>query len=77
MLSSYRFVELNQRTRLTFLFELKRLDYVMRPFSGLINLKAQQGAQQVVGNIKRLLEAEIRNAREGRRRMARAGGSAG
>jgi hypothetical protein len=77
MLSSYRFVEINQRTRLTFLFELKRLDYVMRPFSGLINLKAQQGAQQVVGNIKRLLEAEIRNAREGRRRMARAGGSAG
>jgi len=64
MLSSYRFVEVNQRTRLTFLFELKTIDFFMRPFAGLINMKVQQGVQQVVVNIKRLLEAETRIARE-------------
>jgi len=58
MLSSYRFVEVNRKTRLTFLFELTRLELFMRPFSGLINMKAQQGAQQVVSSIKRLLEAQ-------------------
>jgi hypothetical protein len=74
MLSSYRFVELNQRTRLTFLFELKRMDYVIRPFSGLINLKVQQGAQQVVGNIKRLLEAEVRQPVDSRLRVGNTAG---
>jgi hypothetical protein len=72
MLSSYRFVEINRMTRLTFLFELKHLDFGIRPFSGLINLKVQQGAKQVVGNIKRLLEAEARNASDAR---VRVGGS--
>ena len=74
MLSSYRFVEINQRTRLTFLFELKRLDFVVRPFSGLINLKVQQGAQQVVVSIKRLLEAETRNASPARLRVGNSSG---
>ena len=74
MLSSYRFVEINQRTRLTFLFELKRIDYFMRPFTGLINLKVQQGAQQVVNNVKRLLEAETRIASD---RGLRVGNSVG
>jgi hypothetical protein len=75
MLSSYRFVEIDRRTRLTFVFELKRLDFVLRPFSGLINLKAQQGAQQVVLNIKRLLEAQADHASAAAR--VRVGGSTG
>lgn len=74
MLSSYRFVDVNQRTRLTFLFELKRIDYFMRPFTGLINLKVQQGAQQVVENIKRLLEAETREMSETRLRVGNSRG---
>ncbi len=58
MLSSYRFIEVDRHTRLTFIFELARLDIFMRPFTGLINQKVQQGAQQMVWNIKRLLESD-------------------
>jgi hypothetical protein len=57
MFSSYRFAEMGGQTRLTFIFELNRLDYLMRPFSGLINMKVQQGVEQVVWNIQRLLES--------------------
>lgn len=58
MLSSYRFIEVDRHTRLTFIFELARLDIFMRPFTGLINQKVQRGAQQMVWNIKRLLESD-------------------
>lgn len=43
-------------TRLTFTFELKELDLVMRPFQKLIRSALQEGAIQTVENIKRLLE---------------------
>jgi Polyketide cyclase / dehydrase and lipid transport len=43
-------------TKLTFTFELKELDLVMRPFQKLIRTALQEGAIQTVENIKRLLE---------------------
>lgn len=74
LLSSYRFVEIDQKTRLTFLFELTHLEYFMRPFAGLINMKVQQGAQQVVRNIKRLLEADVLSECDYRDQMKRSTG---
>lgn len=46
----------NGATRLTFTFELKEIDLVMRPFQKLIKSALQEGAIQTVENIKRLLE---------------------
>lgn len=43
-------------TKLTFTFELKEIDLVMRPFQKLIRSALQEGAIQTVENIKRLLE---------------------
>jgi uncharacterized protein YndB with AHSA1/START domain len=49
------------QTRLTFLFELRRMELYMRPFEKLIRVALQEGAERVVGNIKRLIETESRN----------------
>ncbi len=55
--SSYEFrPESDGTTRIVFTFELKELDLVMRPFQKLIRTALQEGADQTVENIKRLLE---------------------
>lgn len=46
------------RTRLTFGFQLTRLELYMRPFEKLIRAAVQDGAERVVQNIKRLVESE-------------------
>ncbi|MEA3278512.1 MAG: SRPBCC family protein [Pseudomonadota bacterium] len=57
-LVDYRFEALADRTRLTFSFQLQRLELTMRPFERLIRVAAQDGAKRVVGNLKYLIEAE-------------------
>jgi hypothetical protein len=46
-------------TRLTFHFQLTRLELYMRPFEKLIHSAVQEGATRVVRNIKGLVEAEV------------------
>jgi PAS domain S-box-containing protein len=45
-------------TKITFAFELLKIDFFMRPFEKLIRLAIADGARGVVGNLKRLLEAQ-------------------
>ncbi|PSQ94567.1 MAG: polyketide cyclase [Proteobacteria bacterium SW_6_67_9] len=47
-----------QACRLSMEFELKQLDLFMRPFEKLIRLAVQDGTDQTVRNIKRLVEHE-------------------
>ncbi len=56
---SYQLDPVADKTRLTFTFELSRLDLFMRPFEKLIRIAVQQGSERVVWNIKRLTETEI------------------
>jgi len=44
-------------TRLTFRFELLELELFMRPFQKLIRAAIEEGAENMVGNIKELLSA--------------------
>ncbi|WP_201247131.1 SRPBCC family protein [Halochromatium salexigens] len=46
------------RTQLTFTFELRRLELIMRPFEKLIRYAVQEGAQRNVRTLKRLIESE-------------------
>jgi hypothetical protein len=46
------------QTRLTFIFELRRMDFFMRPFEKLIRVAVRDGAERVVRNIKGLVERE-------------------
>ncbi|MDZ7589645.1 MAG: PAS domain-containing protein [Rubrivivax sp.] len=46
-------------TKLTFSFELLKVDFFMRPFEKLIRLAIADGARGVVGNLKQLLEAQL------------------
>ena len=55
---SYRMENQPNGTRLTFAFELSRLEFYMRPFEKLIRITAQDAADRVVRNIKGLIEAE-------------------
>ncbi|MCU0835928.1 MAG: SRPBCC family protein [Chromatiaceae bacterium] len=55
----YRVTPIGQQTRLTFAFELRRLELYMRPFEKLIRMAAQDGAARVVRNIKALVEGEV------------------
>ena len=48
----------DDRTRLTFTFELRRLDLMMRPFEKLIRHAIQDGARRTVKNLKQLIESE-------------------
>lgn len=48
----------NGLTRVTFTFELPRLELFMRPFEKLIRIAVQDGAERTVRNLKRLIEAE-------------------
>ena len=54
----YRLDPAGDQTRLTFAFELTRLELYMRPFEKLVRIAVQEGAEQVVRNIKALLERE-------------------
>lgn len=54
----YRMEPFGGRTRLTFAFELRRMDLFMRPFEKLIRAAVQEGAERVVRNIKGLVERE-------------------
>lgn len=45
-------------TRVTFTFELPKLELFMRPFEKLIRVVVQDGAERTVRNLKRLIEAE-------------------
>ncbi len=56
---SYQLVPTADKTRLTFTFELSRLELFMRPFEKLICIAVQEGAERVVRNIKGLIETEI------------------
>jgi len=47
------------QTRLTFAFALTRVELFMRPFEKLIRVAVQDGAAQVVRNIKGLVEREV------------------
>jgi hypothetical protein len=54
----YRLETVHEQTRLTFAFDLKRLELVMRPFREQIRVAMQESAERVVANIKGLVEAE-------------------
>lgn len=56
---SYQLDLLADKTRLTFTFELSRLELFMRPFEKLIRITLQEGAERVVRSIGRLIETEI------------------
>lgn len=51
-----------ERTRLTFTFELRRLELMMRPFEKLIRHAVDDGARRTVRNLKRLIESERETA---------------
>lgn len=55
----YRFDGGDAHTRLTFTFELRRIDLLLRPFEKLIRIAVQEGAERTVRNLKRLIEAEF------------------
>ena len=55
---SYQLQSIEGNTRLTFVFELLKLEFYMRPFEKLIRNAIREGAHRVVHNIKGLLEAE-------------------
>jgi hypothetical protein len=54
--STYTFEKSDGGTVISFAFELKEIDLVMRPFQKLIKTALQDGASQTVQNIKNLLE---------------------
>ena len=56
---SYQLTPTAEKTRLTFTFELSRLEFFMRPFEKLIRIAMAEGAERVVRNIKGLVETEI------------------
>lgn len=55
---SYLFEEAGGQTELTFIFDLTRIEFYMRPFEKLIRVAVRQGVETVVWNIKRLVESE-------------------
>jgi carbon monoxide dehydrogenase subunit G len=57
-LVDYRLDDASQHTRLTFTFELRRIDLMMRPFEKLIRVAVQDGAERTVRNLKRLIETD-------------------
>ncbi len=57
--ASYKLVPESFQTRLTFTFELSRIEFFMRPFEKLIRLAVQDGADKVVRNIRQLVESEF------------------
>jgi carbon monoxide dehydrogenase subunit G len=58
----YRIAPDGGQSRLTFSFELKRIDLMMRPFEKLIRVAIDDGAKRTVRNLKRLIESETEAA---------------
>ena len=54
--SHYEFITKGNETQITFIFELKEIDLMMRPFQKLLKTALQDGAEQTAENIKALLE---------------------
>ena len=54
----YRLDPAGEQTRLSFAFELTRLELYMRPFEKLVRIAVQDGAERVVRNVKALVERE-------------------
>lgn len=54
----YRMDPEGDHTRLTFVFELTRIEFFMRPFEKLIRVAVQEGAERTVRNIKGLIASE-------------------
>lgn len=54
--SVYEFTSEDGATRVSFTFELQQLDLAMRPFQKLIRTALEDGAIQIIENIKALLE---------------------
>jgi hypothetical protein len=61
---AYRIDPEGNRARLTFGFELRRVELYMRPFEKLIRAAVQEGAERVVRNIKGLVERESMQTRK-------------
>ena len=59
---TYQLEPIDVRTRLTFTFELSRLELFMRPFEKLIRVAMQDGAEKIVRNIRHLVETEVSEA---------------
>lgn len=57
--TAYRMDPVGAHTRLSFAFELNRVEFYMRPFEKLIRMAIQDGAERVVRNIKGLAEREL------------------
>lgn len=55
--SSYEFESESRGTALTFTFELREIELSMRPFVKLIRAALQDGAEQIVENVRALLES--------------------
>ncbi|MBK1732950.1 SRPBCC family protein [Thiococcus pfennigii] len=55
----YRFEPVHHHTRITFTFELPRLELVWRPFERLIRSTVQDSAERLVQSVKQLAEAEL------------------
>ena len=56
---AYFFEPQGRDTKLTFLFELSRLEFYLRLFENLIGLAIQRDAERVVRSLKALIEAEV------------------
>lgn len=54
--TDYEFEAVGDQTRLTFTFDLRRMELYMRPFEKLIRVAIEDGAHRVVRNIKGLVE---------------------
>ncbi len=55
----YRFEQVETKTRVTFVFELKRLSPGLRPFTGMIRRVVQDGAEHMMVRLKAMIETEI------------------
>ncbi|TXT48493.1 MAG: polyketide cyclase/dehydrase [Methylocystaceae bacterium] len=60
--SSYAFECESQGTTLIFTFELREIEFSMRPFVKLIRAALQDGAEQIVENLRALIETGAASA---------------
>lgn len=64
--SSYEFECESPGTMLVFTFELREIEFSMRPFVKLIRAALQDGAEQIVENVRALIEAGATSAETAR-----------
>ena len=62
---AYQLTPVEGGTRLSFEFELSRLELYMRPFEKLIRRTVQEGSERTVRNIKGLVEGRGQSVAEG------------